>query len=220
LLKILAHNEVPVVLVEREVCCGMPKLELGDLESVARNKEINIPVLAKFARDGYAILTPVPSCTLMFKQELPLMFPGDADVAAVAEAMFDPFEYMMLRHKDGLLKTDFKKPLGKVSYHIPCHLRVQNIGQRTRALLEMVPDTKVTTVERCSGHDGTWGVKREYFDQSMKIGGPVFRQMAEPAPDYVSSDCAIAARHIRQGMKQPMTRKEHPISLIRIAYGL
>jgi glycerol-3-phosphate dehydrogenase subunit C len=220
LLKVLAHNEVPAVLVEREVCCGMPKLELGDLEAVARNKEINIPVLAKLARDGYAILTVVPSCTLMYKQELPLMFPKDADVRAVAEAMFDPFEYLMLRHKDGLLKTDFTRPLGKISYHIPCHLRVQNIGQKTRALLEMIPDTTVTAVERCSGHDGTWGVKREYFEQSMKIGAPVFRQMAEAAPDYISSDCAIAGRHIRQGMGQTTARKEHPISLMRIAYAL
>src|SRR5574340_680607 len=191
LLKILAHNEVPVALVEKEACCGMPKLELGDLAAVARNKEINIPVLARLAREGYAIMTAVPSCTLMFKQELPLMFPDDADVKAVAEAMFDPFEYLVLRKKDGMLKTDFRKALGKVSYHIPCHLRVQNMGQKTRELLEMIPDTKVTTIERCAGHDGTWGVKSEHFEQSMKIGRPVFRQMAEAAPDYIGSDCAI-----------------------------
>ena len=92
--------------------------------------------------------------------------------------------------------------------------------QKTRELLEKIPGTQVTTVERCSGHDGTWGVKTEYFDQSMKIGRPVFRQMAEPAPDYVSSDCAIAARHIRQGMGEAPGRKEHPITLLRIAYGL
>jgi glycerol-3-phosphate dehydrogenase subunit C len=165
-------------------------------------------------------MTAVPSCTLMFKQELPLMFPDDPDVRAVAEAMYDPFEYLVLRNKDGLLRADFKQPLGKVSYHIPCHLRVQNIGQKTREFLEKIPGTTVTTVERCSGHDGTWGVKTEYFEQSMKIGRPVFRQMAEPAPDYISSDCAIAARHIRQGMGETKAGKEHPISLLRIAYGL
>jgi Fe-S oxidoreductase len=220
LLEVLAHNEVPAELVEKEACCGMPKLELGDLEAVARSKEANIPVLARLARAGHAIITPVPSCTLMFKQELPLMFPGDADVAAVAEAMFDPFEYLVLRHKDGLLKTDFKRPLGKVSYHVPCHLRVQNMGQKTRELLEMIPDTRVTTVERCAGHDGTWGVKAEYFENSMKIGRPVFRQMAEPGPDYVSSDCAIAARHILQGMGDANTQKQHPLTLVRLAYGL
>ncbi|MBX3663611.1 MAG: Fe-S oxidoreductase [Burkholderiales bacterium] len=224
LLKILAHNEVPAIVVEKEACCGMPKLELGDLEAVARNKDINIPPLAELAREGYAILTAVPSCTLMFKQELPLMFPDDPDVKAVAEAMFDPFEYLVLRHKDGLLKTGFSKALGKVSYHIPCHLRVQNMGQKTREMLEMVPDTKVTTVERCAGHDGTWGVKSEFFEQSMKIGRPVFRQMGEAAPDYISSDCAIAGRHIQQGIGEGAAgsgaEKQHPITLIRIAYGL
>jgi Fe-S oxidoreductase len=209
-----------VELVAKEACCGMPKLELGDLEAVARLKAINIPALAPLARAGHAILSAVPSCTLMFKQELPLMFPGDADVAAVAEAMFDPFEYLVLRHKDGLLDTGFKRPLGKVAYHVPCHLRVQNMGQKTRELLEMVPDTRVTTVERCAGHDGTWGVKAEFFDNSMKIGRPVFRQMAETSPDYVSSDCAIAGRHIRQGMGDAPGLKQHPITLIRIAYGL
>ena len=220
LLKVLAHNEIPAVLVEKEACCGMPKLEFGDLEAVARNKEANIPVLARLAREGYAILTAVPSCTLMFKQELPLMFPDDAEVKAVAEAMFDPFEYLVLRHKDGLLKIDFKRGLGKVSYHVPCHLRVQNMGQKTRELLEMVPDTRVTTVERCAGHDGTWGVKVEYYENSMKIGRPVFRQMAEASPDYVSSDCAIAGRHILQGMGGTPAQKAHPLTLVRIAYGL
>ncbi len=220
LVKLLTHNEIPHVLVEKEACCGMPKLELGDLDAVAKLKETNIPHLAKLAREGYAILTPVPSCTLMYKQELPLMFPEDADVQAVREAMWDPFEYLMARNVDGLLKTDFKAPLGKVAYHVPCHQRVQNIGNKTRDALQLA-GAEVTLVERCSGHDGTWGVKSEFFEKSMKIGKPVFRQMAEPAPDYVSSDCAIAARHILQGMGEAATaQKQHPITLLRIAYGL
>jgi Fe-S oxidoreductase len=222
LLALLEHNEVPYVIVEKEACCGMPKFELGDLKGVDALKSKNIPVLARYAREGYAILAAVPSCTLMFKQELPLMYPEDPDTLAVRDAMFDPFEYFVLRRKDGLLKTDFKQGLGKVSYHIPCHSRVQNMGQKTRELLESVPGTEVKTVERCSGHDGTWGVKEEYFDHSMKIGRPVFRLMAEPDPDYVSSDCPIAARHIKQGMGDEAKRaqKAHPLTLIRKAYGV
>ncbi len=220
LIKLLEHNEIPYVVVEKEACCGMPKLELGDLDAVARLKMVNIPPLARLAREGYAILTAVPSCTLMFKSELPLLFPGDAEVKLASEAMFDPFEYLVLRHKDGLLKIDFKQPLGKVSYHIPCHSRVQNIGQKTREALQLVPQTTVTTVERCSGHDGTWGVKSEYYANSMKIGRPVFKAMAASDPDYISSDCAIAARHIQQGMGKSRARREHPLTLMRIAYGL
>jgi Fe-S oxidoreductase len=222
LLAILGHNEIPYVLVEQESCCGMPKLELGDLDGVDALKKKNMPVLARYAREGYAILAPVPSCALMFKQELPLMYPDDPDAALVRDAMFDPFEYFVLRKKDGLLRADFKNNLGKISYHIPCHSRVQNMGQKTREMLESLPGAEVKTVERCSGHDGTWGVKTEYFDNSMKIGRPVFRMMAEPGPDYVSSDCPIAARHIMQGIGDdaPGARKEHPLSLLRKAYGI
>jgi glycerol-3-phosphate dehydrogenase subunit C len=224
LLAILEHNDIPYVLAAKEACCGMPKLEIGDLESVARLARINIPVLAALAREGYAILTPVPSCTLMYKSELPLLFPEDPRTKDVAEAMFDPFEYFMLRHRDGLLRTDFKRPLGKLAYHIPCHSRVQNMGQKTREALALVPGTQLRTVERCSGHDGTWGVKTEYFANSMKIGRPVFRAMAEGDPDWISSDCPIAARQIEQGMGEGAgemrAKKAHPLSLLRMAYGI
>jgi Fe-S oxidoreductase len=222
LLALLAHNEIPYVLVEKEACCGMPKLELGDLDAVNALKEKNIPGLARLAREGYAILTPIPSCTLMFKQELPLMFPGNEAVQAVKAAMFDPFEYFVLRSRDGLLKKDFKRELGRIAYHIPCHSRVQNVGQKTREMLEMIPGTAVTTVERCAGHDGTWGVKKEYFDRSMKIGRPVFRQLAAVDADFVSSDCPIAGRHLMQGMgaEAKQAEKAHPLSLLRKAYGI
>jgi len=202
----------------------MPKLELGDLDAVEALKNLNIPLLAPLARAGYAIVTAVPSCTLMFKQELPLLFPEDPDVLSVAAAMFDPFEYFVARERDGLLERRFSRGLGKVSYHVPCHARVQNIGQKTREVLEWVPGTTVNTVERCSGHDGTWGVKREFFADSMKIGKPVFARMNDTAPDYLSSDCPIAARRIEEGIAQGgvtgTARKAHPLTLLRIAFGI
>ncbi len=230
LIEVLKHNEIPYVVVEKQACCGMPKLELGDLESVGALAKQNLPVLARLAREGYAIMTPIPSCTLMFKQEIPLMFPNDPDAQAVKAAMVDPFEYFVNRHKDGLLKTDFKQGLGNVSYHIACHLRVQNVGQKTREMLEMLPDTAVNTVERCSGHAGTWGVKKEFHEIAMKIGRPVFRQMAEHPkanngqggePDVVASDCQLAGHHIEQGMAGKADGKvAHPSSLLAQAYGI
>lgn len=223
LLAILEHNEIPYVMVEKEACCGMPKLEQGDLQGVAEKKAINIPQLAKLAKEGYAILTPVPSCTLMYKQELPLMFPDCADTQLVKAAMWDPFEYFVARNRDGLLKTEFNHALGNVSYHIPCHSRVQNVGRKTADMLQMIPDTKVNVVERCSGHAGTYGVKKEYHQMSLKIGKPVFKAMASEAPDYISSDCQLAGHHIEQGMEvnglKP-AEMAHPLSLLRKAYGI
>jgi glycerol-3-phosphate dehydrogenase subunit C len=223
LIKILQHNQIPYELVHKEACCGMPKLELGDLQSVEENKNKNIPKLAKLAKEGYAILTPIPSCTLMFKQELPLMFLDDADVQLVKQAMWDPFEYLVARNSDGLLKTDYKTELGHVSYHVACHSRVQNVGQKTAEALKMIPGTEVNVVERCSGHSGTWGVKKEFHAMAMKIGKPVFKGMAENEPDYISSDCQLAGHHIAQGMEElglPKSAMAHPLTLMAKAYGL
>src|SRR5262249_42017015 len=141
LVAVFEHNGIAVTLIAQERCCGMPRLELGDLEAVAKLKEFNIPQLQRAIDAGFDIVAPIPSCVLMFKQELPLMYPGDPDVQAVRKRVFDPFEYLMLRHRAGLLRTDFKAKLGKVSYHVPCHLRVQNMGLKTRDVLKLVPDT-------------------------------------------------------------------------------
>ena len=223
LVAILDHNAIPWVLAEKEACCGMPKLEQGDLDGVEVLKNINIPQLVALARDGYAILTGVPSCTLMFKQELPLMFPDEADVLAVRDAMWDPFEYLVARLKDGLLKTDFTTALGKVAYHIPCHGRVQKIGHKTEELLNTIPGCELDTTERCSGHAGPFGVKKEFHAMAMKIGRPVFRKMAGFEPDFISSDCPLGGHHLAQGIAQDHGKTPtlaHPISLVRRAYGI
>jgi len=219
LISVLQHNGVPVTIAEKERCCGMPKLELGDLASVQKAKEENIPQLAKCVDDGWDLVALVPSCVLMFRQELPLLFPDDPEVRKVADAFFDPFEYLMLRHSDGLLNTEFVESLGSVVYHASCHQRVQNFGPKTRDLLKLIPDTEVMMIERCSGHDGTYGVKAETFDKAMKIGRPVVNAIKKNNPDHYGSDCPIAGNHLANGVGDGSS-PEHPISLMRKAYGL
>jgi Fe-S oxidoreductase len=217
---VLRHNGVEVKLVERERCCGMPKLELGDLQSVDRFKQDNLPVLAQAIADGWDLMAPIPSCVLMFRQEIPLMYPEDQAVQAVKRGIFDPFEYLMHRHKAGLLDTAFKNPLGRVAYHAPCHQRVQNIGPKTRDLLALIPGTQIESIERCSGHDGTYGLRNETYELSMKIGRPVSARAEKFAPDAVTSDCPMAAEHIAHGMQENRRPASHPISLLRQAYGI
>ncbi len=219
LIRVFEHNGIEVALVESESCCGMPKLELGDLQAVADLKARNLPPLLAMIERGYDIVAPIPSCVLMFKQELPLMFPDEPDLAKIKARIFDPFEYLALRHKSGLLRTDFKKALGKVAYHVACHLRVQNLGLKTRDVLQLVPGTTVEPIERCSGHNGTYGVKREYRDASMKIGKPVIQRVQAGGADYYASDCPMAGHQIESGLDggAPPT---HPLTLLRMAYGL
>lgn len=218
LVAVYEHNNIPVAIAEKEVCCGMPKLELGDLQAVEKAKNVNIPILLAWIEKGWDIVTPIPSCTLMYKQELPLMFPDDPDVARVRDAMFDPFEYLMLRHKDGKMNTEFKNGLGKIAYQVPCHLRVQNIGLKTRDLLAMVPDTEVEAIERCSGHDGTYAVKKEFHAISKQIARPVVNKVNKSEAQHFISDCPMAAEQIAQGLDQQVA--EHPMQLLRNAYGI
>ncbi|HEY5603816.1 MAG TPA: heterodisulfide reductase-related iron-sulfur binding cluster [Gammaproteobacteria bacterium] len=223
LVAVLQHNGIQVRLAEKEQCCGMPKLELGDLEAVARAKGANVPVLAKLVDEGWDIIAPIPSCVLMFKQELPLMFPEDEQLRKIRKAIYDPFEYLMIRHAHGKLKTDFKKSLGKVVYHAACHQRVQNIGSKTSQLLKLVPNTEVEIVERCSGHDGTYAVKSEFHKTSMKICRPVVTKVKQANADYYGSDCPMAGHQIENGLEQsdPAAKPTtHPLSMLKIAYGL
>jgi Fe-S oxidoreductase len=218
-MKVYQHNEIHIDLVPKEKCCGMPKLDLGDLEAVNALKEANIPVLAALVDQGYDLIAPVPSCVLMYKQELPLMYPDDADVKKVQAAFFDPFEYLWLRHKEGGLKTEFPQALGDVAYQVACHLRVQNIGLKTRDVLNLVPNTEVTAQERCSGHNGTYAVKKETRAKSIKIGRPIVRKVDQQEPDHFASDCPMAATHIAN-LSEKVDKATHPMTLLRLAYGL
>ncbi len=215
---VFEHNGIHIELTPSEACCGMPRLELGDLETINSLKEQNIPVLAKLVDEGFDLIAPIPSCVLMYKQELPLLYPDDEAVKKVQQAFFDPFEYLFLRHRGGAFKTDFKQPLGTISYQVPCHLRVQNIGTKTKDILNLIPDTQVDAIERCSGHDGTYAVKRKTRDKSLKIARPVVRQVDQQAADHFTSDCPMAAVHIAT-LAEQVDRAEHPMSLLRMAYG-
>jgi glycerol-3-phosphate dehydrogenase subunit C len=219
LVAVFEHNNIPTMVIPNTVCCGMPKLELGDIDSVENLKNQNIGMLAKLVEEGWDLIAPVPSCTLQFKQELPLLFPEDDQVIQVQKAFFDPFEYLMLRHKAGLLKTEFENTIGKVSYHVACHQRVQKIGMKTRDILSLIPDTTIDAIERCSGHDGTYAIKKEFHQASMKILKPVVNRVKKADPDVYTSDCPMAGQYISAGLNDG-SETVHPISLLKQAYGI
>jgi len=219
LIAVFEHNGIPVRLTEKESCCGMPKLEQGDLETVDKLRRKNIPQLVKLIDEGWDIVAAVPSCVLMFKQELPLMFPDDEDVLKVKRHIFDPFEYLLHRHKAKLFRTEFHQSLGTIAWHVPCHQRVQNIGPKTKQILSLVPDTEINAIERCSGHDGTYGVRNKTWAKSQKIARPVISRVKKMAADYLVSDCPMAATQIADGLELKHG-ETNPLSLLRKAYGI
>ncbi len=212
---VLEKNGCEVVVPEQR-CCGMPFLESGDIESARECRFDNVASFLPFVRAGYTIVSPGPTCSLTLKKEYPVLGKDDAG-REIAAATLDLCEYLMKRHARGSLSLDFARSPGRVLYQVPCHLKVQDIGFKSRDLLALIPGAEVITVEKCTGHDGTWSMKTEYFPLSMKIGRPVFEEVRQHRPDAIASDCPLAALQIRQGTGRT---PKHPIQIVAEAYGL
>jgi glycerol-3-phosphate dehydrogenase subunit C len=182
--------------------------------------------LASWIAKGYDVVALVPSCALMLKFEWPLIVPGVDEIKRLADSTWDISEYVVdIARKEGLARG--LKPLaGGVTVHLACHARAQNVGPKAAELLRLVPDTKVTVIERCSGHGGSWGMMKANFATALKIGRPVARQAREAGSGVVASECPLAAMHIGQGMEKladgegPPPETPHPIELFARAYGL
>lgn len=213
-VRVLERSGVEVV-VPPQRCCGMPFLDSGDLDSARENRRSNVDSFLPFVRAGIPIVTSGPTCSLTIRKEYPILG-GEPDVAEVSAATLDLSEYLMKRHAAGKLALEFASSPGRVLYQVACHLKVQDIGFRSRDLLALIPGTQVSIVEKCTGHDGTWSMKREYFPISMDVGRPAFEAVEASGADVVASDCPLAALQIRQGTGIAV---RHPIEIFADCYG-
>ncbi|HYR96119.1 MAG TPA: heterodisulfide reductase-related iron-sulfur binding cluster [Candidatus Binatus sp.] len=212
-VQVLWRNGVEVVCPD-QVCCGMPALDGGDVKGATRRARRNIESLGRAVDAGCDIVVPGPTCSRMLKQEYGRLVPGDATERVVSR-VYDLAEYLMRLGAEGRLDRDFKASLGKVAYQVPCHLRVQEIGFKSRDLLRLVPGTQVDLLERCTGMDGTWGFKREFYEESCKVARPLLRDLEASAPDLVVSDCPLAALQMEQASGR---RVYHPVEAFLAAY--
>ena len=210
---VLWRNGVEVICPE-QVCCGMPALDGGDVAGATWRARRNLESLGRAVDAGYDVVVPGPTCSRALKQEYPLLVPGE-ETARIVAHVYDLGEYLMKLHAAGGLTREFRRGLGRVAYHAPCHLRVQEIGFKARDLLRLVPGTTVDVLERCTGMDGTWGFKHEFFDHSSKIARPLLQDLEELRPDVIVSDCPLAALQIEEARGQ---RVYHPVEALRAAY--
>jgi len=219
---VLAKNGIATEVVYPE-CCGMPQLEQGELSRVAAKAKNVAAALLPYVDRGYDIVALIPSCALMLKFEWPLLLPKDESVAKLARATFDLSEYVVdIAKKQGLAPGMEALP-GGVSLHLACHARAQNMGAKAAEMLRLLPQLDLDVVERCSGHGGSWGVKKENFAVAMKVGRPAARQAAKDGKAYLASECPLAALHLQQGVEASEGKTMqtlHPIELMALAYGL
>ena len=218
--QVLAHNGVRVSAPQQQ-CCGMPFLDAGALEPARRKVRANVQTLREAVRQGHDIVVASPSCSLLIKQEYPQLQPGE-DARLVAERTFDCSEYLWKFREEGKLKTDFhnqrfRARVRRIGYHVPCHVRAQFMGNKAADLMGLIPDVEVEQVERCSGHDGTWGVKKGSHMASLETGQKLFQALKDAEADLLVTDCPLASLQIEQGAG---ARPVHPMQVLKEAYGI
>jgi Fe-S oxidoreductase len=212
-VEVLEHNGI-VVEAGYDACCGAPFLHGGDLENARRNAEKVVAGLIPRVRAGLQVVVPGPTCSYQLKHEFPQLL-GTSDAEQVAENTLDLGEYVFKLAAAKRLDREFARKLGRVAYHLPCHLKAQNIGFRSKQILGLVSDD-VVMIDACSGVDGTWGMKARNYDESLAVCSSLIKLIEESAPDHIATDCPLSALRIKE-----RTGREafHPIVLLRDAYG-
>jgi glycerol-3-phosphate dehydrogenase subunit C len=219
-IEVLTHNKVTVEC-GYERCCGMPALDGGDVTTAQRLARQNIADLLPWVDQGYTVLVTNPTCSMMMRKEYPGLVGGE-DAKKLAQNVMDPNEYLNTLRRAGKLDRNFRSTPGRIAYHVPCHLRAQNIGFRSRDMMDSIGGaTEVELVAECCGHDGTWAMKREYFDLSLEAGKKAFEGMKSGAapeqgpPGIMATDCPLAAIQFRQATGvMPL----HPLQVLARAY--
>ncbi|MEJ2368679.1 MAG: heterodisulfide reductase-related iron-sulfur binding cluster [Acidobacteriota bacterium] len=215
LVRFLAACGVEVVVPKEQGCCGIPHYDTGDLGAAVEKARRNVEVLYPYAKEGLPILAPVSTCAMGLATEYPLLVPGE-ESARVAEATRDLFDYLADLKKSGLWPAGEPASLGQVLYHVPCHLKSMARGFKGKDLLAQLPETTVKLADGCSGHDGTYGIRTETYEDSLKVGRKLFRKV-EKAEGIVASECPLSCLQIGHATG---SKPVHPVILLARAYGL
>ncbi|MAH88786.1 MAG: glycerol-3-phosphate dehydrogenase [Pelagibacterales bacterium] len=224
LVKVLEKNKIYMEQFY-EGCCKMPQLEQGKVNEV---KETAVDVAKKLSEkinQGFKVIAPIASCALMIKSHWPLLNPDNKDVALLASSTMDIDEYLWdLNNRKGLVAG--MKSLDKnITLHSSCHSRAQNIGPKSAQLLRLIPNTKTINIEKCSGHGGTWGIKKKWNKTARKVGLSAAKQVFKNDDDIIASTCPLAGLHLQdinehKSLKNRNDKIYHPIELIAQSYDL
>ncbi|AEF19278.1 MULTISPECIES: heterodisulfide reductase-related iron-sulfur binding cluster [unclassified Hydrogenobaculum] len=214
LLHVLYKNNIHIEVPEQN-CCGIPFFDIGDIDSSIRKAKYNVDMMIDYVRNGYDVIVPVPTCALQLKHEYPLLL-RTPEAKELSEKVYEIGDYLFSLNQENLFNKDFKNPMGKIDYHIACHLKSLGVGYKSAALMRMIPNTKVRIVEICSGHDGTFGVKKDTFDMAVSVGKPLFENILNQKADLVVSDCPLAGNFIELNTSRTV---KSPIEVLSMAYG-
>lgn len=214
---ILEHHGISVYVPAAQLSSAMPMISQGNVERARMFAKRNVAVLADAIRQGYHVVTTEPSAALCLKQEYPGIL-DDADTELVAENTSEACDYFWKMHLAGKLELDLKPISTTVAYHEPCHSRALDTNLAGQRLLELIPGLTVQTIDKgCSGMAGIYGLRRENYRTSLRMGLGMINAVRKSDIQVGCSECSACRIQMQQGTAKAT---QHPLKLLAAAYGL
>jgi FAD/FMN-containing dehydrogenase/Fe-S oxidoreductase len=202
------------VAIPPQECCGIAAITYGHLDDVRPAAARNVAAFMDLLRRGYTPLYSAPSCGLALVEDAPRLL-GTPQSEVLARHLRDVGDYVLERLE---ARPDLRARLRPVplrlTYHNPCHFQARGMGDSVLRLLRLVPGVEVVPIvkDHCCGIAGTFGMKSCNFDQSMRMGQPLFESITATGAPVVATGCGTCKIQIEQGSGLPVV---HPIKVVR-----
>lgn len=217
MVAVLRHNGVAVFVPPRQRQSGTVAIACGNLDLARQLGRHNVALLAEAVRQGYHVVASEPAAAVCLKREYPSLV-DDGDAQLVAGNTSEVCSYLWRMHTRGKLQLDFRPINATLGYHMPCRLKALQVGSPGENLLRLIPGLTVQHCEEgCSGMAGAFGLKRENYRTSLRVGWRLISRLRDPSLQAGATECSACKIQMEQGSSKPTV---HPIKLLAASYGL
>jgi len=154
----------------RPLCCGRTFLAIGKVDEARREAERALAALAPYVARGVPVIGLEPSCLFGFRDEIPAIIKNET-ARRVAEHALMLEEFLARETAAGRLELPLAPIAARALLHGHCHQKSFGALGATEAVLRLVPELKVETIESsCCGMAGAFGYAAETIEASRAMG--------------------------------------------------
>ena len=216
MVEVLRHHGIEIYIPTDQTISHMAKIAAGDVQSARKLLRPTIRLLSEAIRQGYEIITTEPAAAMCLKHEYRNLWDNE-DTKLIAENSHEACSYLLKLHDANELQLDLRPLQLSVVYHHPCHNRALDPENSGRKLLELIPGVTVQDAAAgCSGMAGIYGLKKENYRTSLRIGWNLVSTMQQTQAQIGSTECSSCKLQMEQAVRAPTV---HPIAIMAYAYG-
>ena len=168
-VKLLEHMGYQVI-VPKPLCCGRPMLSKGMLDAAKSNAARNVASVLPYIEQGAKIVGLEPSCILSFRDDYVDLLDGD-NARRVSENTMLIEEFVLHAQANDGATIRYSKEPGRVMLQGHCHQKALVGMGKAMDVLSQMPGCEVDEISSgCCGMAGSFGLEKEHYDISMKIG--------------------------------------------------